>query len=228
MRARIAALEASHGRAPGSVTLIGIAKTHDAASVRRAVLAGVCDIGESYVQEALPKLEALAGLGITWHFAGRIQANKTAAIAAGFDWVHSIDRERIARRLSEQRPAHLPPLNCCIEVNLEGSASKGGVTLDGLATLAKQVAALPGLRLRGLMTVPEPSATLVAQRRPFAQLARCLGELGHLVPGLDTLSMGMSDDMEAAIAEGATMVRIGTALFGPRAARPDRTTGESE
>lgn len=212
----IARLEARHGRAPGSVTLVGISKTHAAASVREAHGAGLSQFGESYVQEALPKIEALADLPLTWHFVGRIQGNKTAEIAAGFDWVHGIDRLRIARRLSEQRPAELPPLDCCIEVNLSGEASKGGAAPQDLPALAAAVAALPRLRLRGLMTLPAPAAGLDAQRLPFARLARCLAGLRRDIPGLDTLSMGMSDDMEAAIAEGATLVRIGTALFGPR------------
>lgn len=212
----IARLEARHGRAPGSVTLLGISKTHDAARVRAAHAAGLSQFGESYVQEALPKIEALADLPLTWHFVGRIQGNKTAAIASGFAWVHGIDRLRIARRLDEQRPPHLPPLDCCIEVNLSGEASKGGATPQELPALATAIAALPRLRLRGLMTLPAPSQGLAAQRLPFARLARCLAGLQRDVAGLDTLSMGMSDDMEAAIAEGATLVRIGTALFGPR------------
>ncbi len=216
LRERIATLEARYGRPAGSVTLLGISKTHEAARVREAHAAGLSQFGESYVQEALPKIEALADLPLTWHFVGRIQGNKTAAIAAGFAWVHGIDRLRIARRLSEQRPAHLPPLECCIEVNLSGEASKGGATPEELPALAAAVAALPRLRLRGLMTLPAPSTGLEQQRLPFAQLARCLTGLQRDNPRLDTLSMGMSDDIEAAIAEGATLVRIGTALFGPR------------
>ena len=216
LRERIATLEARYGRPAGSVTLLGISKTHEAARVRDAHAAGLSEFGESYVQEALPKIEALADLPLTWHFVGRIQGNKTAAIAAGFAWVHGIDRLRIARRLSEQRPAHLPPLECCIEVNLSGEASKGGATPEELPALAAAVAALPRLRLRGLMTLPAPSSGLEQQRLPFARLARCLAGLQRDNPGLDTLSMGMSDDIEAAIAEGATLVRIGTALFGQR------------
>ena len=212
----IARLEARHGRAPGSVTLVGISKTHGAARVREAHAAGLSQFGESYVQEALPKIEALADLPLTWHFVGRIQGNKTADVAAGFAWVHGIDRLRIARRLNEQRPAGLPPLDCCIEVNLCGEASKGGAAPEELPALAAAIAALPRLRLRGLMTLPAPSSGLEQQRQPFARLARCLAGLQRDIAGLDTLSMGMSDDMEAAIAEGATLVRIGTALFGPR------------
>lgn len=164
----------------------------------------------------MPKIESLADLPLTWHFVGRIQSNKTASIAQHFAWVHGIDRLRIAERLDAQRPAGLPPLDCCIEVNLSGEASKGGVAPRELPELAGAIAALPRLRLRGLMTLPEPAAGFERQRQPFARLARCLAELQPLVPGLDTLSMGMSDDMDAAIAEGATIVRIGTALFGPR------------
>lgn len=215
---QIARLEARHGRTPGSVALVGISKTHGPLRVREAHGAGLAQFGESYVQEALPKIEALADLPLTWHFVGRIQGNKTAAIAASFAWVHGIDRLRIAQRLDEQRPAHLPPLDCCIEVNLCGEASKGGAAPQELPALARAIAALPRLRLRGLMTLPAPSEGLDAQRLPFARLARCLAELQRDIPGLDTLSMGMSDDMEAAIAEGATLVRIGTALFGPRGA----------
>jgi hypothetical protein len=216
LRERIGVLEARYGRTPGSVTLVGISKTHPAQRVREACAAGVTQFGESYVQEALPKIEALADLTLTWHFVGRIQANKTAAIAAAFAWVHGIDRLRIAQRLNDQRPEGLPPLQCCIEVNVSGEASKGGAAPEDLPALAGAVAALPRLRLRGLMTLPAPAQSLEEQRRPFARLASCLAGLGSRIPGLDTLSIGMSDDMEAAIAEGSTMLRIGTALFGPR------------
>jgi len=218
LRERIATLEARYGRMPGSVTLIGVSKTHPGGRIREAAAAGLAAFGESYVQEALPKIEALADLPLTWHFVGRIQGNKTAAIAASFHWVHGIDRLRIAQRLSEQRPPRMPPLDCCIEVHLSGEQSKGGATLAEVPELAAAVAAMPRLRLRGLMTLPAPAAGIVEQRRPFAQLAECLARLQRQLPGLDTLSIGMSDDMEAAIAEGATMLRIGTALFGPRGA----------
>lgn len=216
LRERIATLENRYGRPGGAVTLVAVAKTHGAARVREAHAAGLSQFGESYVQEAVPKIESLADLPLTWHFVGRIQSNKTASIAQHFAWVHGIDRLRIAERLDAQRPAGLPPLDCCIEVNLSGEASKGGVAPRELPELAGAIAALPRLRLRGLMTLPEPAAGFERQRQPFARLARCLAELQALVPGLDTLSMGMSDDMDAAIAEGATIVRIGTALFGPR------------
>lgn len=213
---RIAGL---HGRAPGSVVLVGISKTHPAASIREAVDAGLRHVGESYVQEALPKLAELADLPVTWHFVGRLQANKTAAVAAAFDWVHGIDRLRVAERLDAQRPANKGPLDCCIEVNLGGEADKGGIAPHQLAGLATAVARLPRLRLRGLMAIPPPSDDPGAQRACFATLRRLLASLRVDHPGLDTLSMGMSGDMEAAIAEGATMVRIGTALFGARTAR---------
>jgi hypothetical protein len=204
------------GRAPGAVTLVGVAKTHGAGAVREACAAGLRHVGESYLQEALPKMESLADLPLTWHFVGRLQANKTAAIARGFDWVHAIDRLRVAERLSAQRPAGREPLQCCIEVNLSGEASKGGVDPRELDALADAIAVLPGLRLRGLMTLPAPATDLALQRAPFARLAALLAGLRTRHPSMDTLSMGMSDDMRAAILEGATLVRVGTALFGAR------------
>lgn len=225
LRTRIAMLERRYGRPPGSVMLLAIGKTHSVERIRAAHGAGLSQFGESYVQEATAKIGLLAGLPLSWHFVGRIQANKTAAIARSFSWVHGIDRLRIAKRLNEQRPASLPPLECCIEVNLSGEGSKGGVSPEQLSGLATAVAALPRLRLRGLMTLPEPSRGLERQRRPFARLARCLAELQQQIAGLDTLSMGMSEDMEAAIAEGATIVRIGTALFGPRAPKSHQEEG---
>lgn len=208
-----------HGRAPGSVTLVGISKTHPARSIREAVNAGLRHVGESYVQEALPKVAELADLPVTWHFVGRLQANKTAAVAAAFDWVHGLDRLRVAERLDAQRPANKGPLDCCIEVNLGGEADKGGVEPQDLPALAAAVAGLPRLRLRGLMAIPPPSEDPREQRVRFAVLRELLVSLRTAHPGLDTLSMGMSGDMEAAIAEGATFVRIGTALFGARAPR---------
>lgn len=213
---RIRTLESRYGRAPGSVTLVGISKTHPVEYIREAFGAGVRNIGESYLQEALPKLDALRSLPICWHFVGRIQANKTAAIAAGFDWVHSIDRIRVARRLNDQRPEGRAALECCIEVNLSEESGKGGVDPHEVDELADAVAGLPRLRLRGLMAIPAAADGLDAQRVPFARLAGCLERLRSRHPQMDTLSIGMSADMEAAIAEGATMVRIGTALFGPR------------
>ena len=214
--AGIEQLALRHGRPPGSVTLVGVAKMHAADAIRAAWEGGLRHVGESYLQEALPKIAALADLPLTWHFVGRVQANKTAAVARSFDWVHALDRLHIAERLSAQRPSGREPLNCCIAVDLSGEESKGGVLPEALHELAGAVAALPRLRLRGLMVLPAPASELAAQRIPFARLARLLAGLRAAHPGLDTLSMGMSDDMEAAIAEGATLVRIGTALFGAR------------
>jgi pyridoxal phosphate enzyme (YggS family) len=214
--AEISHLERVYGRAPGSVALIGISKKHPARSIREAWTSGVRQFGESYLQEALPKIAELDDLAIVWHFVGRIQANKTAAVAASFAWVHGLDRLRIAQRLNDQRPPDLPPLNCCLEVNLGNEGSKGGVSEQHLAELAAAVARMPRLSLRGLMTLPVPDSDLARQREPFARLAQLLAQLRMTIPQMDTLSMGMSADIEAAIAEGATMVRIGTALFGPR------------
>ena len=171
LRTQITGLERRYARGAGSVRLVGIAKTHDASVVRQAVDAGLVDIGESYLQEALPKIAELRGLGITWHFVGRVQGNKTADIAAHFDWVHSLDRARIAERLDAQRPGDLPPLQCCLQVRLSDEESKGGVTIEELETLAARVAQLPRLRLRGLMALPAPATGLQAQREPFARLA---------------------------------------------------------
>jgi len=224
--AETARLARAHGRDADAVTLVGVSKTHPADSIREAVDAGLRHVGESYVQEALPKIEALSGVPVTWHFVGRLQANKTAAVAAGFDWVHAVDRLRIAERLNEQRPADKAPLQCCIEVNLSGEESKGGIAPQELPALASAIAAMPRLRLRGLMVLPAPAEDTALQRAPFGELRRLLDALRREHPHLDTLSMGMSADMEAAIAEGATLVRIGTALFGPRAVRA--TTAGSE
>jgi pyridoxal phosphate enzyme (YggS family) len=218
VRARIAAAEAAAGRAPGSVRLLGVAKGQPATAVRTAAAAGLEDVGENYLQEALPRLEALADLRVAWHFIGQLQANKTRPVAERFDWVHTVDRLRIAERLSAQRPYHAPALNVCVQVNLGGEATKGGVAPAELAALCRAVAALPRLRLRGLMCIPPAETDPGAQRRWFARLRALAATVAGELPGLDTLSMGMSDDLEAAIAEGATIVRIGTALFGPRPA----------
>lgn len=214
--ARIRAAERAHGRAPGSVSLLAASKTHPPAHIRALAGCGQRAFGENYVQEALEKQAQLQDLALEWHFIGPIQSNKTRAIAAHFAWVHSVDRLKVARRLSEQRDPALPELNVCIEVNVSGEASKGGVTPSELPALAEAVALLPRLRLRGLMAIPAPAADFQAQRAPLARLAALQGELNDRGLGLDTLSMGMSDDLEAAVAEGATLVRIGTALFGPR------------
>ncbi|HZF17765.1 MAG TPA: YggS family pyridoxal phosphate-dependent enzyme [Steroidobacteraceae bacterium] len=217
VRLRIASAATAAGRAPASVTLVAVTKGHDAETLRTAARCGLDHIGESYVQEALPKLAALAGEGaITWHFVGRLQANKTRVIAERFAWVHAVDRVKIAERLSAQRPFHAPPLNICLEVNLEGEYSKAGVEPGGLVAVARAVAALPRLRLRGLMCIPPPVSDPTLQRSRFARLRALLADLRSAGVEGDALSMGMSDDYELAIAEGATHVRVGTALFGPR------------
>ena len=215
VRSRIAVAENQAGRVPGSVALIAVSKTQPAAAIAEAVEAGQRHFGENYLQEALAKQSELAHLpDLIWHFIGPIQSNKTALIAEHFDWVHSIDRVKIAQRLSEQRPSDLPPLNICLQVNVSEEASKSGISLAELPGLAEAVADLPRLQLRGLMAIPEPTDDLMAQRMPFRTLRQALESLA--LPGLDTLSMGMSDDLDAAIQEGATFVRIGTAIFGRR------------
>jgi len=187
--------------------------------VREAYDAGLRDFGENYVQEALAKIAALAPLRgeIAWHLIGPLQSNKTREVAANFDWVHSVDRLKLAQRLSEQRPAHLPPLQVCLQVNISGEASKSGVAPGEAAALAHAVAALPRLRLRGLMAIPEPAGDFEAQRAPHRALRELMNALQAQGLALDTLSMGMSADLEAAVAEGATWVRVGTAIFGARA-----------
>ena len=204
------------GRDPATVTLVAVTKAKTAESVRLAATAGVTDFGENYLQEALAKMDQLADLPLRWHFIGGIQSNKTRPIAERFDWVHGVDRLNVARRLSEQRPFHAPPLNICLQVALDPEPTKGGVSPEALASLAADVAGLPRLRLRGLMCVPPPQREPEAQRPVFARLRAALQELNAGGLKLDTLSMGMSADFECAIAEGATLVRIGTALFGSR------------
>ncbi|WP_144175492.1 YggS family pyridoxal phosphate-dependent enzyme [Pseudomonas sp. Kh13] len=211
--ARIASAAQAAGRDPASVQLLAVSKTKPASAIREIHAAGVRDVGENYLQEALTKQQALSDLPLIWHFIGPIQSNKTKAIAEHFDWVHSVDRLKIAQRLSEQRPAGLAPLNICLQVNVSGEDSKSGCAPTDLPALAKAVAALPNLRLRGLMAIPEPTDERAAQEAAFATLHQLQEGLGL---GLDTLSMGMSHDLEAAIAQGATWVRIGTALFGAR------------
>jgi pyridoxal phosphate enzyme (YggS family) len=216
VRSRIRNAAMAAGRDPGTVTLVAVTKTKTAETIRLAATAGVTDFGENYVQEALAKMVRLADLPLRWHFIGAIQSNKTRAIAERFDWVHSVDRLGIAKRLSEQRPFHAPPLQVCIQVALVPESTKGGVAPIALPELATAMAALPRLQLRGLMCLPPPQPDAAAERAVFAQLREALQELNAGGLKLDTLSMGMSADFESAIAEGATVVRIGTALFGAR------------
>src|SRR5262245_46009554 len=225
VKSRIAAACAAAGRDPRDIVLVAVGKTFPADDVRAAHAAGQRDFGENQVQEALAKIDALRDLGPVWHFIGPVQSNKTRAVAEHFDWVHSIDREKVAERLSAQRPAALPPLQACVQVNVSGEASKSGVPPAEAAALARAVAGLPRLRLRGLMAIPEPTTDLALARRRFETLRDLRGELVRGGLALDTLSMGMSDDLEAAIAAGATMVRVGSAIFGPRR-KPERATVE--
>lgn len=213
---RIAQAAESAGREPSSVTLLAVSKTWPADAVRDAVNAGQRAFGENYVQEGVAKVEELADLGLEWHFIGPLQSNKTRQVANHFAWVHSIDRLKIAQRLSEQRDVHLPPLQVCLQVNVSGEASKSGVAPDDVMALARAVAELPRLKLRGLMTIPEPTEDASVQRARFATLRKLKDQLVAEGFDVDTLSMGMSDDLEAAIAEGATIVRVGTAIFGAR------------
>jgi PLP dependent protein len=216
VRARIAGATAEAGRELSTVRLLAVSKTFGAPAVRDLVACGQRDFGENYVQEALEKQAALRDLPLVWHFIGPIQSNKTRVIAENFSWVHSIDRLKIAERLSAQRPLGLLPLQVCIEVNVSGEASKGGVTPAELPTLAEAVSKLPALQLRGLMAIPAPTANAVVQRAAFRQVREQFEALRAKGYALDTLSMGMSGDLEAAILEGATIVRVGTALFGER------------
>jgi pyridoxal phosphate enzyme (YggS family) len=205
-----------YGREADSVQLIAVSKAQPADAIRAVAALGQTDFAENYLQEALPKLAALADLSLTWHFIGQLQANKTRAVAEHFHWVHTLDRERIAVRLNEQRSVHAPPLNVCIQVSLEDEPGKGGISKTDLAALARRVLELPRLQLRGLMCIPPPREGFEAQRQLFAELADCARELREQGMPLDTLSMGMSGDLEAAVAAGATCVRIGTAIFGER------------
>ncbi|MGA6098113.1 YggS family pyridoxal phosphate-dependent enzyme [Stutzerimonas marianensis] len=211
--ARIREAAQAVGRNPDEVHLLAVSKTQSAEAIRQAHVAGLRDFGENYVQEALEKQTALADLPLAWHFIGPIQSNKTKSIAEHFDWVHSVDRLKIAQRLSDQRPVDKPPLDICLQVNVSGEASKSGCEPHEVAELARRIAELPRLRLRGLMTIPAPTDDLAEQHAAFARLRQLQADLAL---NLDTLSMGMSQDLEAAIAEGATWVRIGTALFGAR------------
>jgi pyridoxal phosphate enzyme (YggS family) len=216
VRARIAAAALGAGRRPEEIRLLAASKTWPASCVVAAHQAGQSAFGENYVQEAVDKAQATAGLGLEWHFIGPLQSNKTRPVAEHFAWVHSVDRLKVAERLSAQRPPDRPPLQVCIQVNVSGEASKSGCAPEAALALCRAVSALPGLRLRGLMAIPEAADDCEAQRAPFRRLRELLTTLQAAGLALDTLSMGMSHDLEAAIAEGATIVRIGTAIFGER------------
>ena len=216
VKARIENAARAAGRPADAVALLAVSKTFDTACIRDCHAAGQRAFGENYVQEALDKIAALADCAIEWHMIGPIQSNKTRPIAEHFQWVHSVERKKIAQRLNEARPAHLPPLNICIQVNVSGETSKSGIAPGAEIGLANVIASLPRLRLRGLMAIPEPSSDAALRRRRFARLRDLQENLIARGHALDTLSMGMSDDLEDAIAEGATMVRVGTALFGRR------------
>jgi len=216
--ARISAAAAAAGRALEDIQLVAVSKTFPPEDIRAAFACGQRAFGESYVQEALEKINDLNDLPLEWHFIGPIQSNKTRAIAETFQWVHSVDRLRVAQRLSDARPALLPPLQVCLQVNISGEASKSGVAAAEVALLAEQVSHLSNVRLRGLMTVPRPTDDQEAQRAAFRSMRELLDSLRARGIALDTLSMGMSDDLEAAIQEGATIIRVGRAIFGERAA----------
>jgi pyridoxal phosphate enzyme (YggS family) len=211
---KIRRAEMSYNRKPGSVQLLAVSKTKSAQDIAAAYQAGQRHFGESYCQEALKKQQELGVFDITWHFIGPIQSNKTKILATHFDWVHSVDSLKSAKRLSEQRPGRLPPLNICLQVNISGEQSKSGIALKELPQLCGQVAVLPNITLRGVMAIPMPEEDFDLQRLPYKTLYRAVEKLK--IPGLDTYSFGMSGDLIAAIAEGATIVRIGTALFGER------------
>lgn len=225
VRQRIRNACAKSGRPDFAPTLLAVAKGQPAAAVRAAVAAGIVDIGENYWQEAELRQAELADLPIIWHFIGPLQTNKTRVVASHFHWVHSVDRLKIAERLAAQRPAELPPLNVCLQVNLNAEPTKSGVALTEIEALCAAVAQLPTLRLRGLMAIPEPTADPLAQRDNFARLRAALEHLRQQWPLLDTLSMGMSGDLEAAVLEGTTLLRIGTDIFGARP-RPRGTAND--
>lgn len=220
VRARIATACQRAGRGVEEVTLLAVSKTFGADAVRAAAAAGQRAFGENYIQEGVEKIAALRDLGLTWHCIGPIQSNKTRLVAEHLDWVHTVDRLKIAERLSAQRPADRPPLNVCIQVNIDGGANKSGVAPGEALALARAVAALPQLKLRGLMSIPEIAPDFEAARAVHASARALFDRLNADGLGLDTLSMGMSDDLEAAIAAGSTMVRVGTAIFGSRASKP--------
>jgi pyridoxal phosphate enzyme (YggS family) len=217
MRTELQAMAARHDRLPGSVALLAVTKSQTAETIRAAAACGQLEFGENYLQEALDKQQQLADLPLIWHFIGPLQSNKTRLVAQHFDWVHSVDRHKVARRLAEAGAIRSTPLNVCLQVNISGEASKAGAAPDTLLELVSCVAALPALRLRGLMALPEPTLDFQAQRTGFRRLRELFTDLIDAGFVLDTLSMGTTADAEAAIAEGATMVRIGTGIFGPRA-----------
>jgi pyridoxal phosphate enzyme (YggS family) len=213
---RIAEACRAAGRSVDSVTLLAVSKGQSAAAIDSAARAGIEHFGENFLQEALPKIAGLAGRELTWHFIGRLQANKTRPVAEHFQWVHGVDRLKIAERLSAQRPFHAPPLNVCLQLNVGGEESKGGVPATEMSALARAVRELPGLKLRGLMCMPPAESDVDRQRAWFREARQLFDYLNEHGLGLDTLSMGTSADFTAAIAEGATIVRIGTAIFGMR------------
>jgi len=219
VQTRIAEAALAAGRSVDSVTLLAVSKGQSSAAIDSAASAGVEHFGENFLQESLPKIEALSGRELTWHFIGRLQANKTRPVAENFAWVHAVDRFRIAERLSAQRPFHAPPLNICLQLHVGGEASKGGVELTEIPALARQVSELPRLRLRGIMCMPPAEEDVARQRHWFRETRQLFDYLNEHGFGLDTLSMGTTADFEAAIAEGSTMVRIDTAIFGPREPR---------
>ncbi len=216
VRARIAHAATAAGRSPESIRLLAVSKTWPLACILEAAAAGQAAFGENYVQEGIDKIQTVHGQSLEWHFIGPLQGNKTRPVAEHFAWVHSIDRLKIAERLSAQRPADAPRLQVCLQINVSGEASKSGCAPDDALGLSQSIAALPGLTLRGLMTIPEPSDDPAKQRRPFRTLREIFDHIRASGLPLDTLSMGMSHDLEAAVAEGATIVRIGTAIFGER------------
>ena len=216
----MAAAAARAGRDPREIHILAVSKLQPVAALETAWGSGQADFGENYLQEALPKMAVFAGRPVNWHFIGALQSNKSREVAEGFHWMHTVDRDGIARRLSEQRPEALPPLQLCLQVNVSGESSKGGVVPERVVELAEAVAAFPRLQLRGLMAIPAPAKDIEAQRAPFKVMRELLEDLKRRGHSVDTLSMGMSDDMEAAILEGATIVRVGTAIFG---ARPPKT-----
>ena len=216
VRRQIEQVARSYQRSPKDICLLAVSKRKPAQDIRAAYAAGQRDFGENYLQEAQQKMQALSDLDIVWHFIGAIQSNKTRELAEHFDWVHCIDRLKIAQRLNHQRPDSMPLLNACIQVNIDLEPSKSGVALDQVASLAEKIYQLPRIRLRGLMAIPAPHEDIKSQREPFARLRDELHRLNQNGLDCDTLSTGMSHDMEAAIAEGSTLVRIGTAIFGER------------